>query len=760
MKTKYRTLHLNKQVALPPMQPISPGSPPSYFASLTRHQRKRILVNREISWLRFNEKVLQEAADPSVPLPVRLKFLGIFSSNLDEFFRVRVASLNRLVEVNKQAKVEMDMSPKKILRQINKQILAMQQQFEAIYSEVKSELANEQVFIVNENELTQAQGYVVRQFFHVEVRPLLVPLMVSSLRKIPDLKDGVIYLAISLRKSAHPTQKEMALVEIPSDKLSRFFMFERSNNRTFVILLDDVIRYCLTDMFGIFGFDQCSAWTIKLTKDSEMELDADLSKTQLELIASGVKQRKHGQPVRFIYDKQMDIEVLKQLVAKMGITADNNILPGGRYHNFKDFMNFPLIPSLAAILPMPHRPLPHPDIDPRQSLFSLLQKKDILLHYPYQTFYPVIDFLREAAIDPKVKFIKATIYRVARQSSIINALLNAQMNGKKVTVVIELQARFDEEANIQWTNTMKEAGLNIIHGQLGFKIHSKLLLVGREEYDEQKQKNTIKLYANIGTGNFNERTAQTYCDDSLLTQHAGITSEIAKVFKFIETQLPNQPVDAYPDIGKLENFKHILISPKHLFNKLIQLIDTEIAHAKAKKPAYIILKLNGLNDETIIGKLYEASNAGVKIWLIVRSICCLVPGVENHSKNIEAISIVDEFLEHSRIYYFYNNGKTHCYIASADCMERNLHRRIEVACPIYDPLLKKELETILTLEFQVNVKARLQNYPDLPPNGYVRNGLEPTRSQHAILHFFNQLLKGNVQYKALPFEQLNKLVNI
>ncbi len=677
-------------------------------------KKRNKYINREMSWLSFNERVLQEAADSRVPLLMRIRFLAIFSSNQDEFFRVRVASLRRIVDFYKKAKVSLDFNPRKILKQIHSTVVHQQERFESIFQEIKGELANHNIFIVNEAELTPKQGKKVREYFHQKVRPYIVPLMISEMEDFPQLRDGYIYLGVVMSKKGNPSDRKYALLEMPSDRLSRFFVFERSENRTYVILLDNVIRYCLNDLFYVRGYDQCMAYTVKVTKDAEMDFDNDVSKSFLELVEIAVKRRRLGNPVRFIYDQNIDVGLLNFIVQKLKLSEEDNIIAGGRYHNFKDFMNFPML-GPSPLYPEKHKTVKHYIIDPVKSLFSLLKKQDVMIHLPYHSFNPLIDLLREAAIDPQVTTIKATLYRLAKHSNIINALVNARKNGKEVVVVIELQARFDESANIKWAGILQDAGIRVIHGQPGIKIHSKLLLVERKEGTQ-----TVR-YASVGTGNFNESTAKLYCDDHLLTTHKGITKDISKVFEQIETNM-------------LKTYKHLLVSPHTMQLGLIKQIDKEIENAQNGKKAFIIAKMNSLNEEEMINKFYEASQAGVIIWLIIRGICSLVPGIKGVSDNIQAISIVDKFLEHSRIYYFANNGKEKCYIASADLLERNLHRRIEVACPIYDKKIRHDLKMILLMQLKDNTKARWLNHPN--GNIYKNDDRSPIRAQDAIYDYF------------------------
>lgn len=691
----------------------------------TSSKKKFPFIHRDISWLAFNERVLQEANDPNVPLLMRLKFLGIFSNNLDEFFRVRVASMRRVSNLNKEAKATLGYSPKKILKAIHKRVIWQQQQFEKIYSQILEALEKHNIFIINEKELSEAQGEKVRNYFHAKVRPVLVPLMVSDIPEFPELKDGSVYLAAHLAKKDGSKQTRYTLIEIPSEKISRFLVLEGDNKETFIILLDNVIRYCLTDIFAIFGYDQCSAYTIKITKDAELDFDNDVSKSFLELMYTSIKQRVHGDTVRFIHDQEMPQDLLDFLIERMDLTEDDNIIGAGRYHNFKDFMGFPTLgpPELDN---RPSPPLSNPLLDPKShSLFKAVAQRDFLLHFPYHSYHPIIDFLREAAIDPKVKAIKITLYRVAKRSNIISALVNARKNGKKVTVVLELQARFDEAANIAWTRMLQEQGIQVLHGLQGLKIHAKLFFIEREEEEEMPP-----YFAHIGTGNFNEDTAKIYSDTSLFTAHKGITKEVKRIFNLIENR----------NRARIKPFKHLFVSPYFLVDRLESLIDFEIDQAKAGKPAYIIAKVNSLCDEHMIKKLYEASNAGVRIQLIVRGLCSLVPQIQGKSENIEAISIVDKYLEHTRFYIFGNSGKELTYLASADWMERNLYRRIEVACPIYNKELQQEIKDMLLLQLKDNTKARWQNHPE--GNVYKKtNPKQNIRSQNLIYEYLSKALK-------------------
>lgn len=645
--------------------------------------------NREISWLSFNERVLQEAEDPSVPLFERIRFLGIFSNNLDEFFRVRVAAVRRMLEFGKDEETLLgNYSPSELYDKIQETVIRHQQKAQEIYRNIWQELANENIFMIDEKQLTHEQGVFVRRYFNLKVLPNIVPIMLGKSMKFPYLRDKSVYLAVKLSKISSSDKFAYALIRVPSRSVSRFLVLPEQGNKKFVIMVDDIIRFCLNEIFPIFNYDRFEAYTIKVTRDAELDIDDDISKSFIEKMEIGLKKRKVGIPVRLIYDREMPVDLLEFIMKKMKLDGADKTVAGGRYHNHKDFMNFPDIGK-------PHHyyqslpPIPHKDLVPRQSILKKLRKKDILLHYPYQSFSHFIDLLREAAIDPKVREIGITIYRVSETSKVVNALLNAIRNGKKVTVVIELQARFDEEANIFWSNKLQEEGAQVINGIPGLKIHSKLAWIQR------KEKNGLRNYAYIGTGNFHEGTARVYADKGLMTADPQITGDVANMFEFFK--------HTYVHF----NFEQIIVSPFSMRNFFIHKIDQEIANARKGKKAYIILKMNSLIDEVMIDKLYEASQAGVKIQLIIRGIFGIKTDNPVLSRNIEAISIVDKFLEHTRVFLFADGGKELIYISSADWMPRNLDRRIEVACPINSPEIKAELKELLRIQLRDNTKARI-----------------------------------------------------
>jgi polyphosphate kinase len=677
-------------------------------------------INREISWLSFNERVLQEAADKRVPLIERLRFLGIYSNNLDEFYRVRVATLRRLRDYLHENPGEISYDPGKILKKINIIEQQQQEQFRSIYDELIVELGNNNIFLINEKQLSAEQGDYVTRFFRDYVRPNLFPIMIKNFKRSSFLRDRAIYLVVHLRKTDKSLRDDSALIRVPAASVSRFVILPKIADKNYIILLDDVIRYNLAEIFSIFDYDRFEAYTIKLTRDAELDMDNDVSKSFMERMSESLKQRKQGRPVRFIYDESMPKSLLKMLTERLRISEIDDMNPGGRYHNFKDFMQFPNVGDAALEYP-PAPALPHPLLEGSKSMLASMRQRDIMLHFPYQSFRYIVDLLREASIDPKVRSVKMTIYRVAKNSKVINALINAARNGKNVTVFLELQARFDEKANIFWSEKMQEEGVKIIHGIPGLKVHSKLILIRR------KEGNKSVLYANIGTGNFNEETARLYGDDSLLTCNPHITEEVDKVFSLFEKTW-------YAPV----NFRHLIVSPFRTRKFVVQQIESEIKNAKAGKPAAIFMKLNSLVDETILKKLYAASKAGVKCRLIVRGICVLVPGKPGLSENIEVISIVDRFLEHSRVFIFHNDGDEKYFISSADMMTRNLDHRIEVGCPILDKDIQQELKDMLELQWKDNVKARIiegkqQNNYRIPKEGETL-----VRSQEAIYQYFRK----------------------
>lgn len=647
-------------------------------------------IDREKSWLAFNARVLQEAADISVPLLDRLRFLGIFSNNLDEFFRVRYAAIRRLsLSGISGEKYLGGISAQQLVKDITEIVIQQQSESLRILSNIEAELETENIFIITENEITKDQEEYLKNFFIEKLSPELVTIILNDLAEFPVLKDTLGYLAVRLEMN-HTEEVRYAVIEIPKT-INRFVVLPSHDDKNYIILIDDVIRHNLSSIFTIFDYKSVSAHMIKITRDAQLDIDSDLSKSMLEKIATSVKDRRIGEPVRFIYDQLIEPDTLQFFLEKMKIISTDSIIPGGRYHNRRDYMNFPNL-GRYDLLYKTNLPLPIPGLSMEGSILEKIGKKDYLLNAPYQSFSYVTKFLREAALDPKVTTIKITLYRLAKNSQIISSLINAAKNGKKVTVQIELQARFDEASNISYAEQMQTEGIELIFGIKGLKVHSKICVI--ERIDEGK----TKRYGFISTGNFNESTAKIYTDVTLFTSHQQILKDISKIFEFFDINY------------RVHRYKHLIVSPHYTRSKFVKLIDREILHALAGRKTYIKLKMNSLSDFKMIDKLYEASNAGVKIQLQVRGICSLIPGIPGMSENIEAISIVDNYLEHSRVYIFGNAGLSEVYISSADFMTRNLDGRVEVTCPIYDMAIKNELIDNFNIAWKGNVKVRFHSY--------------------------------------------------
>ena len=678
-------------------------------------------VPKEISWLSFNERVLQEAENKDVPLIERFKFLGIYSNNLDEYFRVRVATLKRLSLYGAKSKNILGYNPKTTLKKIQEVVIFQNTKFEKIYSRLLKELESHKIHIINEKQLSQDQVEFVTRYFHKEVRNRLMPFMIEKDSDLPNLTDDAIYLAVHLSKK-DTVKKRYALLEVPTGILPRFIQLPGKKEEKYIIFLDDIIRFGLKDIFFIFDFDEISAYTVKLTKDAELEIADDISESYIDKLSKSLQQRKKGTPVRFIYDRCIPQDLLKIITRKLNIGSDDVVIASNRYHNFKDFMKFPNL-GIKEFYNEDLIPVIHPDISQGKSILSVIKKKDIMLYFPYHPFDHFIDMLREASIDPYVVSIQITLYRLARNSSVINALLNAVRNGKDVTTVVELQARFDEEANINWGNKLLDEGVKVIYGVPGLKVHSKLCLITRIKND------ITERFAAVGTGNFNEDTARIYTDHLLFTTNKKITNEVYKAFNFFSINY------------KKDNFYHLVLSPFFLRNKVSLMIDNEIKNAQKGKKAYIHFKLNNLTDKEIIEQLYEASNAGVKIKLIIRGMLSLVPEIPKQSENIKAIGIVDRFLEHSRFFIFCNGGNEEMYISSADLMPRNLDHRIEVTCPIFDKTIREELRNIFNIQWKDNVKARIID--ENQTNKFVKQVKNKVQSQVEVYKYLKSIKESS-----------------
>ncbi|MFZ8768752.1 polyphosphate kinase 1 [Vibrio harveyi] len=688
---------------------------------------EKLYIEKELSWLSFNERVLQEAADKTVPLIERIRFLGIFSNNLDEFYKVRFADVKRRILIS-QERGGSDNS-KHLLTKMQTKALKLNEQFDELYGDLIREMARRRIFLVNENQLDDTQKRWITKYFRKEVMPHITPLLIKDdIDVLQFLKDEYAYITVDLRKDDH---SQYALLEIPTDHLPRFVMVpeQKGKRRKTIILLDNIIRYCLDELFkGFFDYDELNGYAMKMTRDAEYDLRLEIEYSLLEQMSEGVNQRLTAMPVRFVYEREMPQEMLDFLCTKLQISNYDSLIPGGRYHNFKDFIGFPNVGrEYLENKPMP--PMKCADFEGYANSFDAIKAKDILLYYPYHTFDHISELVRQASFDPKVLAIKINIYRVAKDSRLMNSLIDAVHNGKSVTVVVELQARFDEEANIEWSKVLTDAGVHVIFGAPGLKIHSKLLLISRREEGE------IVRYAHIGTGNFHEKTARIYTDFALLTADQEITNEVRNVFGYIEN--PYRPV----------RFNHLIVSPRNSRKQLYRLIDGEIANAKAGKKAALTIKVNNLVDKGIVNKLYGASNAGVKINMIIRGMCSLVPGIEGVSENIRIISIVDRFLEHPRVVITHNDGDPQVYISSADWMTRNIDHRIEVAAPVRDPRLKQRIIDITNIHFTDTVKARLIDKE--MSNSYVpRGNRKKVRSQVAIYDYLKNIEKQTRKQKA------------
>ncbi len=691
----------------------------------TKAPSENSYYNRELSWLQFNARVLQEAEDNTTPLLERLRFIGIFSNNLDEFFKVRYATIKRIADAGKGGRSFLGgISASELMELITQTVIQQQKTSLGILSGIKQELKQEQIFMINETEVSASQSEFIADYFLQKVSPAMVVIMIGELKEFPSLKDSAAYLAVKMEMTKDDTtftsKNNYALIEIPKN-VERFVELPSQDGKKYIIILDDLIRYMLHQIFSIFNYNTISAHMIKITRDAALDIESDLSKSFIDKISKSVKNRSDGDPVRLVYDKTIDNETLSFLMEKMGIKNSDSINPGGRYHNRRDYIKFPSLgrPDLQY---EKIKPLHIPGLSLVGSLLDKVAKKDYLLHAPYQTFSYVVKFLREAALDPTVKTIKITIYRLAEVSHIASSLINAVKNGKQVTVQIELQARFDEQANIQYAEQLQREGVKLVFGVAGLKVHCKICVV------ERLEEGKLKKYSIITTGNFNESTARIYTDYTLFTANQKIGKELNRVFDFFEVNY------------KIKEYKHLIVSPHYTRTAIYDLIQTEISNTAQGKTSGIKLKLNSLSDTKLIDKLYAASTAGVKIQLIVRGICCLIPGVKNMSENIEVISVVDKFLEHPRLYIFENDGAPKVYISSADFMRRNLDTRVEISCPIYDQQIKEEILETFDICWSDNVKARCISQKQ--DNVYRNNNNPKVRSQFALYEFYKNKLEN------------------
>ncbi|WP_276485714.1 polyphosphate kinase 1 [Paraflavitalea pollutisoli] len=697
---------------------------------------KRKTIARDISWLSFNARVLQEAADPSVPLRERIKFLGIFSNNMDEFFRVRVATLKRMADVGpKLRNMHLEQAPDKILDNIQQIVLEQQAEFNAIFETVRKDMAREKIFLLNEKQLNKDQQKFVQTFFEEEVRNNIIPLMVESIPQFPYLREKSIYLGVVLSRKDSSLRRKYAILEVPSKAVGRFIKLPSPEGQHHIILLEDVIRYNLKSIFSFFGYDRYQAWVFKVTKDAELDLDTDLSTTLIQKIEKGLKNRRKGKPVRFVYDKEMDDGLLAYLIRKLNISRKESVIPGGRIHNFRHFMDFPDVFQRKG---QRKKPFQHPLLKNTMRVTDMVLQTDIMLNFPYHSFSPVIDLLREAAIDPDVTAIKITAYRLASNSKVINALINAVRNGKQVTVMLELRARFDEENNLEWKERLEEEGVKVVIGIPNMKVHAKICLI------KKRQNNHTIHYGFVSTGNLNEKTSTVYGDHCLLTADRFIMADVNRIFNYLEK----------PKEGAkfLKACKTLIPCPTGLRRELNKLISREIRHARAGLGAAITLKVNSLSDEELITRLYEAARAGVEIKLIIRGIFCMYSESKKFKVPVKAVSIIDEYLEHARVFIFHNNGNEKVYISSADWMVRNLDHRVEATCPIMDENIKKVLKNILEIQLSDNVKARILDN-DLS-NRYVRDRkTKKVRSQVEIYNYLHQKTSAVLDSLSSPVQQ-------
>ena len=676
---------------------------------------KNKYLNREISWLDFNARVLQEASDKKVPIIERLRFLGIFSNNLDEFFQVGYATVKRIADSEVDRDNGINKNAINLLDQITRKVIKLQTKSSKILDSIQLSLKKEGIHFINENEVKQSQKEFLKDFFLREISPALVTIILSK-RKKYDFTDNKAFLITKMSFKKH--EDIHAIVEIPKN-ISRFVVLPKESKNQYIMLIDDIIRYHLKIIFSYYNYDTIDTHMVKITRDAEMDIDdIDMSKSYIKKISEYVRKRKYSNPVRLVYDKDISKSTLDFIIKKLKITSNDSLIPGARYHQRRDYMSFPDL-SRDDLLYKKRKPLNISNLNIEANLLTQISKKDFLMYTPYHSFSYLVAFLRQSAIDPNVKSIKITLYRLSKNSNVISSLINAAKNGKKVLVQIELQARFDEENNIRIAEMLKSAGVELIFGVKGLKVHSKICLI------ERRDDNKKKFYGFISTGNFNESTAEVYTDYTLFTSNQGILKDVSKVFEFLKVNY------------KIQKYKHLIVSPHYTSSLLFSLINKEIENSVNGKKSQIILKLNSLTSHRFVDKLYEASNSGVKIKLIVRGICCLIPNINNLSKNIEVISIVDKYLEHPRVYIFENGGNKKVYISSADLMTRNLDNRVEVACPIYQEDLKKQILDTIQISLNDNVKSRLINLNK--QNEFVENKNKKVRSQWDTYDYFYRI---------------------
>ena len=671
------------------------------------------LRHRDLNWLSFNERVLQEAQDPNTPLYERLKFLAIFSMNLDEYFQVRVSQLRQIKRVKKSIRKKLALKPSKTVKEILQEVKKQQDKFGEVYqNEILPELEKKGIFLIHREQFTAKQEKFAKKYVH-KISNCIKPLVVH-LEDSDDLflENNLLYFMVTFNN-----EDNFGVVNIPVEECGRFISFTSEGDGPKITFLDDLVKAEVPKLFE--GHEVEGIFELKMSRDAELYIDDEVDGVLAEKIYHSLKQRTDGQPTRLLYDAEMPSEDQKILRKILGL-GKIDMMPGGKYHNFSDFFDFPDPTDNPDLHFEPMTPIKHKVLEKAENYFEAISEKDRSLHFPYMSFDYVERFLEQAAEDKQVKEIKISIYRIAEESVVTSALLSALKNGKKVTVFIEAKARFDEKNNIDWGRKFEEEGAKVIYSYPRIKVHSKILMVTREEQDN------IKNYAYIGTGNFNSKTAEIYCDHALFTAHEKLTTELSRIFLVLEGELI------------IPRAKHLLISPFSTRKVFTDMIYREIENAEQGKISGITAKMNSLEDREIIELLYKASNAGVKIHLLIRGFTCLVPGIKGMSENIYITSIVDRFLEHGRIYLFENAGEQEIYFGSADWMTRNLDRRIEVIAPIYDEDVAREFKDILEIQLKDNVKARIQDASE--SNEFVNRspGEKKIRSQEEIYNYLKR----------------------
>ena len=674
-------------------------------------------INRELSWLDFNARVLQEAADQRVPLLERLRFIGIFSNNLDEFFQVRYATVKRIAQSDKTGKKIFGGSiASDLLIEITQKVIEQQQQSNLILNEIEKALVLEKIYFIDEKQVFPEHESFLKEYFINHVSPSLMTIILRE-NEAQDFRDHSAFLVIKL--VFEQAESQYALIEIPKE-LDRFVVLPKVDGKQYIMFLDDVIRFHFQLIFNFFDYSSISSFMIKVTRDAELDMEGDVSKSYVNKIIESVKDRILAEPVRLVYDSGIERDMLQLLKDKLEIDSTDSLIPGGRYHHRRDFMKFPNL-HRQDLQYEQIEPLAIPGLSLEKSIFGAIDTKDFLLYTPFHSFSYFIKFLREAALDPEVTSIKITIYRLSKISNVVSSLINAAKNGKKVLVQIELQARFDEANNINHAGQLEAAGVKLIFGIQGLKVHSKIGVIEKQVNDK------IRRFGFISTGNFNEDTAKVYTDYTLFTSNRKLLKEVNKVFNFLEVPY------------KLKKYKHLIVSPHYSANTIERLIDNEIKNRLEAKTCGIQLKMNAITNFRLIDKLYEASAAGVPIKMIVRGICCLIPGVKGLSENIEVVSVVDKFLEHPRVYIFENGGEPKYYISSADFMTRNIENRVEVAAPIYDLDLQNQIQAVFSLCWDDNIKGRHVN--GRKGNKFIENKKSKIRSQWAVYKYYEKQIE-------------------